>query len=141
MFRYTALLVLLTTALAPAATFADDVSGSSKLLCAVRSILECDPDGECFRVQPWQLNVPEFVAIDLEEKMLRTTRASGERRVSRIKNVERDPGVIYLQGAERGRAFSIVITERTGQAAISIAAEDLSVAVFGGCTPAEGFDP
>ena len=59
----------------------------------------------------------------------------GQNRSTPIKNLERDNGKIVLQGFEKGRAFSFLITEKTGMASIAIAREGLAVSVFGACTP------
>ena len=49
--------------------------------------------------------------------------------------LRRENGVIVIQGMELGRAFSIVVSENLGSMSASIAAEDLTVSVFGACTP------
>ena len=84
---------------------------------------------------PWNLNIPQFIEIDLAGKMLSTTKASGENRSTPIRSLLREDGNIYLQGVEGGRAFSFVITEATGMASIAVAREDVTVSVFGVCTP------
>ena len=73
--------------------------------------------------------------MDLAAKTLSTTAASGENRSTPIKNLEREEGMIILQGYENGRAFSFVIAEEDGMASIAVARDGLSVAVFGACTP------
>ena len=48
-------------------------------------------------------------------------------------------GTLMVQGCEtlidRGRAFSFVIQEDTGFASIAVAREEMTVSVFGACTP------
>ena len=83
---------------------------------------------------PWELNVPQFVEIDLSAKKLKTTDASKENRETPIRHLERGDGLIILQGAQNQRAFSFVINEATGLASIAVATEELSIAVFGACT-------
>src|SRR5438093_847135 len=65
---------------------------------------------------------------------LRTTKASGENRSTPIKNLERADGSIFLQGVEKGRAFSFAIEEDTGFATIAVARRGRGVTVFGACT-------
>jgi hypothetical protein len=67
--------------------------------------------------------------------MLSTTEASGENRTTPAEVLRRENGVIVIQGMELGRAFSIVVSEDLGSMSASIAAEDLTVSVFGACTP------
>jgi hypothetical protein len=43
--------------------------------------------------------------------------------------------MIVIQGFEKGRAFSFVITEESGSLSAAVAAEGKAVAVFGACTP------
>jgi hypothetical protein len=95
----------------------------------------CTGDQECESGPPWAWNIPQFVEVDLETKMLSTTEASGENRTTPAEVLRREDGVIVIQGMELGRAFSIVVSENLGSMSASIAAEDLTVSVFGACTP------
>jgi hypothetical protein len=95
----------------------------------------CTGDQECESGPPWAWNIPQFVEVDLETKMLSTTEASGENRTTPAEVLRRENGVIVIQGMELGRAFSIVVSEDLGSMSASIAAEDLTVSVFGACTP------
>lgn len=78
--------------------------------------------------------MPEFVIIDLKKKSIATTKASGRDRATEISTVEKDDGVIYLQGIEGARAFSFVIDEVTGIMTVAIVRDGISVTVFGVCT-------
>ena len=49
--------------------------------------------------------------------------------------MERAEGLIVLQGAEAGRAFSFVITESTGDASVAVARNGMTIGVFASCTP------
>ncbi len=122
--------------LASPALFADDVSEAENLLCTAVQVAKCLADGgECTSLPPWELNVPQFIEIDLGNRRLNTTRASGQNRSTPIKTLEREGGLIILQGLENGRAFSFVIAEETGMASIAVARDGLAVTVFGACTP------
>jgi hypothetical protein len=133
--------VLLFLTLAAAASWApaqaDDLHGASKILCAAAQATVCTVDGECVSGAPWNWNIPQFVVVDLGEKRLGTTKASGENRTTPIKNVERADGLIVLQGVEAGRAFSFVIDETSGMLSAAVARADLTVSAFGSCTPME----
>lgn len=117
------------------AVMADDVTGSDVLLCSSAQVTICYASGECEMAPPWELNIPDFVEIDLSKKILRTTQASGENRSTPIKNIERVEGLLAMQGFEEGRAFSFVIHEKTGKLSVAVAREDINVGVFGSCTP------
>ncbi|MDJ0835482.1 MAG: hypothetical protein QNK37_03135 [Acidobacteriota bacterium] len=115
---------------------ADDVSNARAMICTPVLVTRCTPDGECVSLPPWELNIPQFIEVDLENKMLRTTRSSGQDRSSPIEHLEREGELIFLQGVENGRAFSFVIAADTGMASIAVARDGLVVTVFGACTPA-----
>src|SRR5262245_52520369 len=114
---------------------ADDLTGARQLLCTAVQATGCRMDGDCESDLPWNLNVPQFIEVDLTAKRLSTTQASKERRTTPIEHLRREEGSIVLQGYEGGRAFSFFIVESTGMASIAVAAEDRAVVVFGACTP------
>ena len=113
----------------------DDVTGRDRLLCTAVQSTQCTPDGECRSAPPWELNIPQFLEVDLKNKTATTTKASGENRSSPIGNVSREGGMIVFQGVQNERAFSFVISESTGMASIAVAREGSTVSIFGACTP------
>jgi hypothetical protein len=114
---------------------ADDLTGQQRLLCASVQATLCTSDGDCESDPPWVLNIPQFVEVNLADKVLSTTKASGENRSTPIRSVLREGGEIFVQGVEMGRAFSFVIEEKTGMASIAVAREGKTVSVFAACTP------
>jgi hypothetical protein len=127
--------MFLTMAAAGGAAIADDVTGAQQLLCTAVQATGCFEDGDCYQDLPWNLNVPQFIQIDLAAKRLSTTKASGENRSTPIEYLKRQGGLIVLQGFEGGRAFSFVISEATGMVSVAVAREGRAVVVFGACTP------
>ena len=113
---------------------ADDVSDAKTLLCAGSEAIVCSEYEGCESGPPWNWNIPSFIKIDLEKKELATTEASGENRVTPIRNVHREDGRVFLQGSERGRAFSFVVNEESGFITVAVAWDDYTVSVFGSCT-------
>ena len=116
---------------------ADSVAGIDRLLCATGRIVLCFEDGECYPVLAGEADVPPFVVIDLEERLMSTTRASSENRTTAINSVVREDGVLYLQGVELGRAFSFLIDEASGRVTVAVSRDGFSVTVFGACTDAD----
>ena len=114
---------------------ADNIVNANKILCASASVIMCFSDGNCESTVPWELNVPSFIEIDFKKRHIATTEASGESRQTKIGQLKKEDGVIFLQGVEAGRAFSFVIDEEFGKVTIAVARQDLSVTVFGSCTP------
>jgi hypothetical protein len=125
-----ALLLLL-----PPPSRADDLSSQQLLLCTAVTAMHCHDDGTCVVDVPWNLNIPQFLVVNLEKKTISTTKASGENRSTPIRSIQREGGQIILQGLEGGRAFSFVIDEASGLLSVGMAAEGRVVSVFGACTP------
>ena len=114
---------------------ADDLSEADAFLCAAIQATGCTLEDECVMATPFYWNVPQFIEIDLDKRVLRTTKASGALRSTPIRFGERGNGLILLQGVEGGRAFSFVIAEATGDASVAIARDGVTMGVFGSCTP------
>jgi hypothetical protein len=120
------------------AMLADVLSGSSSLLCHGLSAARCELDtGTCAVKSPWQLNLPDFLKVDLDAKRAETTVASGQQRQTPIRTVERANGLIVLQGFEGERAFSWLITEATGEGTMTMSSPEAGLTVFTVCTPIE----
>ena len=114
---------------------ADDLTGEDELLCASANVVICLGDGICESAAPWELNIPQFINVDLKKRSLSTTEASGNLRVTMVDTVKRMDGRVYLQGVDRGRAYTFVIDEETGFLTVTVARDYLTVSVFGACTP------
>lgn len=130
-------LVVASAGLLGSIAAADDLRGVDRLLCATAAVIVCAEEVECFTIPAWEIDVPEFVVIDLDGKMLSTTKASQQNRSTPIAAISRADGNIYLQGIEGGRAFSFVIHEETGHVTVAVSRDGLTVTVFGACTDAE----
>ena len=117
---------------------ADDLTGANTFLCSAVQATQCEVDGECSSGPPWNWKFPQFLEIDLKKNIIATTEASGEERSTPIRHKERAENQIFLQGMQLGRAFSFVINEQTGVAAVAIAGEGMTVTIFAACTPRAG---
>ena len=133
--KYLPISLLLVMPFAVGSAHADDLKGADKLLCSSGQLAACFDDGVCEHASPQALNVPAFIEVDLAKKQLSTTPASGENRVSPIRNLERADGRIVIQGVEGGRAFSFLIDEESGALTAAVARDGIGVVVFGNCTP------
>jgi len=120
--------------LASAAAVAENLDGVDKMICSAGQAQICLETADCYSATPWELSIPDFVVIDVKKKTISTTKASGLNRSTQFSKVGREDGLIYLQGVDRGRAFSFVIDVVTGRLTAAIARDGLSVTVFGACT-------
>ena len=116
---------------------AENVIDVDRLICSAGQAHICLETGDCYRATPFELGMPDFIIIDTKKRTISTTKASGQNRSSPFSSYERGDGVIQLQGAEQGRAFSFVIHEETGLLTAAIARDGISVSVFGACTAAD----
>jgi hypothetical protein len=114
---------------------ADDLTGASRFLCVPVQATLCTEEGECAVDLPWNVNIPQFIEVDLEAKRIATTTASGLNRTTPIEHLSRVGGTIVFHGFEMGRAFSWVIDELTGRVTAAVATDGMAVSVFGACTP------
>lgn len=127
------LLVLVSCSVAQA----DDVADSDRMLCSVSRVLLCVEDGNCFPISVMDLDVPQFLLVDIRKKTISTTEASGENRVSKVANLSRDAGRTFLQGIELNRAYSILIEDDIGRFTATVARDGITVSAFGACTDAD----
>jgi len=119
------------------AVFADDLTGSDSLLCYGLSAARCETGEVCESVEPWKLNIPDFVRLDLKGKRIQTTAASNEKRETPLQTVQRANGTISIQGSQGERLFSWLISEASGEGTLSVAAHGQGVTVFTVCTPVD----
>ena len=129
---------ILTTGIAgllySGAVVADDISGSDSLLCYGLSAVRCEVGETCAPMAPWQLDIPDFVKLDLVGKRIETTAASNHPRETPLQTVQRENGTILIHGSQGGRAFSWLVMETSGEGTLSVAGHGIGVTVFTVCT-------
>jgi hypothetical protein len=134
MGKYTALLVALL--LAPlGAAFAADFDGSKTLRCVPTDASECTGAGECERVTVEEINIPKWIYVDFGKKEFSGKDSDGEQETTAIESVRTADGRTILQGAENGRAWSIVIDQASGDMSATVAANATGFVLFGVCQP------
>ena len=124
---------LLVSVMAAATAHAGDFDGSRGLICAPQDVVECDVSADCARRSVSEADVPPFFRVDFKKKQLAAMR--GAQRTSPIENTKLLEGATILQGAEFGRAWSIVIDQLTGSFTASIADAFGALAILGACAP------
>ena len=113
---------------------ADNLEGVNEIICAAAQVQICIENDTCYAATPFELDVPNFVVIDISKKTVSTTKGSNLNRSTKFSSVIKDDELIYLQGIEGGRAFSFVIDEVSGRMSVAVSRDGLSVSVFGACT-------
>lgn len=113
---------------------ADQLTGIDRFICAAAQVQICIENDSCYVASASELDVPDFIVIDLGKKKVSTTKASGLNRSTTFTSVSRSDGTLFLQGVDAGRAFSFVIDEATGRMTVAVARDGLAVTVFGACT-------
>jgi hypothetical protein len=106
--------------------------GSRPLLCAPTDVAQCDPAARCERVSPSEVDLPSFLRLDFKRKAI--SNIEPPERSTAIENVRSVDGLTILQGAENGRAWSIVVDQATGKLTGSVADGAGAFVVFGACT-------
>ena len=129
--------LMFATALLSNSLWADDLTGSDSLLCYGFSAAVCSIEGECETTTPWQLNMPDFLKLDLEAGIAETTETAPEARETEIQMLEREDGTIILQGRQDERAFSWLISEATGEGTLTMSTPEEGITIFTLCTPTE----
>ena len=131
--RIFALAALMTCSVAQA----DDVSTADRVLCSVSELMLCVEDGECYPMSVLDLDVPQFIVVDLKKQTIKTTDASADTRESKVANLARENGRTFLQGVEDNRAYSLLIEEDLGRLTGAVARDGITISVFGACTNAD----
>ena len=114
-------------------SLADDFDGSEALRCVPTDATECSGAGECKRVMVEEVNIPRWIYVDFKKKKIGGTDSDGEDETTAIENVHTANGNTILQGAESGRAWSMVIDQVTGDMTVAIAGDETGFVLFGVC--------
>jgi hypothetical protein len=80
-----------------------------------------------------EINIPKWITVDAKKKKLSGTDSDGEEESTAIDSVKLNDGQTILQGAEGGRAWSMVIDQMTGDMTIAIAGDETGFVLFGVC--------
>jgi hypothetical protein len=106
--------------------------GSVPLLCVPIQVVDCEFGGKCFTGTAEDVNLPQFVKIDFNQKLLSSPGDAS--RTTKIAYTERDNGRLIMHGGQNGRGWTILISEETGKLSATIAEEGVGFLVFGACT-------
>jgi hypothetical protein len=107
-----------------------DFDGSKPLICSAIESHDCELGATCVRGLAEDINAPQFIRLDFAAKTM-----SARGRSTAMKNFARGDGMLVIQGFENKRAFSITISEQSGNLVGAIAVDEAGYLIFGACTP------
>jgi hypothetical protein len=120
-------------AAAPTPALAAGYDGSTPLLCAINTVMECDGSGECHRhTAAEHPDFPSFIRINVGQRLITDGQQSA--RKTEIKAVTQLDGRLILHGGENGRGWAATIAHDTGRMSAGVVASDFTFALFGACT-------
>jgi len=129
------LIFIAVLAAATSAANAKGFDGSQPLICAPMEAHDCGPGSNCIKGTAASIDAPQFIRLDFEQKLARSTRANGEERTAKIEKVTREEGTLILQGVQLGLGWNMVITQESGAMVLTAAGEQVAFVIFGACTP------
>ena len=125
---------VLAVTVAPPAVSAASFDGSTPLLCAVNTIMECDGSGQCQRLSAsTHPNFPALLRVNVGQRSIVDGGAVADARKTEIKAVTRLDGRLILHGGENGRGWAATIAEDTGRMSAGVVADEYTFALFGAC--------
>ena len=125
---------MVATFLVSSAVSAAGMDGSKNVVCAVIDVVGCTENGACMEGTASSFDLPEFMILDSDKKVIRAATESGHKSVSQVKNMERSGDHLVLQGVENSRGWNIAINTKTGRMSASGVGDAVSFLVFGACT-------
>jgi hypothetical protein len=128
-----AIAIFFILCLVPLSSHAGNFDGTKPFLCAVLDVHECIVNNDCKQVTLQSVNCPRFLNVDVKKKMITGTMEDLNVRKVAIKTVHRLDGNLILQGMQEGRAWSMVIAEKTGKMTLSVSGKDVGFVFFGEC--------
>ena len=119
--------------LVPSLSLAADQGKSSEILCSVVNVKECGSFGDCLDSSAREINIPQFLKIDLAARTMADGSIKDGARKSSIRTMIRENGKIILQGSENGRGFTMIIDEMSGDFSATISEDNFGFIIFGAC--------
>jgi hypothetical protein len=109
------------------------LDGSSPLLCVPIEVLDCEAYSGCIETTVEDVNIPQFIRVDFGKKTASGTLEDGTLRTVEIERMERENGMMVLQGGQEGRGWSATIGEETGKMTLTASGDRFGFIIFGAC--------
>ena len=108
---------------------AEPIDGRKRVLCTTTELQDCVAGSECLKGLPAEYGAPTSLRIDFANRQV-----LGERRKSKIRDLEKSNGQILLQGLEMGFGWTIGIDSKSGEMTVSLVNREGAFVLFGSCS-------
>ena len=129
------ILIALTICVAALPSLAEDKKDLKPILCAVVETYDCGFGENCTRGSADDIDLPIFLGIDFEKKMITGTMDDGSVRTTKIQRMEQLAGGIIIQGIEDGLGFSLSYNTSTRKITGAVSGDQVGFVIFGACKP------
>lgn len=110
------------------------IDGETNLVCATVDVIGCVNGPGCMEGHARDFDLPNFIFIDMDNKLVRATKESGHDQVSPVKNFEKTKSQLILQGVENHRGWNATIDRGNGDMTLTSSGKNVSFMIFGACT-------
>ena len=124
----------LAASLYGAGTSATSIDGSANLLCAALDVVGCENGPGCVEGQARDFELPQFMLIDFENKLIRSKDDVEKKVVSPMQNLQKTDKQIIIQGVENDHGWSATINRESGNINFAASGPEVSFMVFAACT-------
>jgi len=131
---FSASIIAATSLLATESSSAAELDGTGNIVCAAMNVVACVDDATCIQGTAKSFDLPGFVILDTQKKVMRAAYESGHKGTSLVKTIERSGEHLILQGIENGRGWNIAVNTKSGDMSGALAGEGVSFLIFGSCT-------
>ena len=126
--------LVLVTGLYAGSTAATSIDGSVNLLCAALDVVGCENGPGCVEGQARDFELPQFMHIDFQNKLIRSKDDVEKKVVSAIQNLQKTDTQIIIQGVENDHGWSATINRESGNINFAASGPEVSFMVFAACT-------
>lgn len=108
---------------------------TSEVICATVEVTECVSGQACTETSSVAIDVPPFLRVNFEERMVTGKRANGDDLKAPISFVHRTEAGVLLQGEDDGLGWSMTLSETDGSMSLAVSGDFVGYVIFGNCTP------
>lgn len=119
----------------PASSPAEDANGLKPIVCVAIETYDCGSGENCARGSAADIDLPVFLNINIEEKIITGTMDDGSVRTTKIQKIEQVTGGIIIQGIEDGLGFSLSYNSSTRKITGAVSGDQVGFVIFGACKP------